>query len=63
MDYISVREASIKWGISERRVQLLCKENRVIGVLRFGKSWAIPNDAKKPEDARKERVENSTILL
>lgn len=52
MDYISVHEASVKWGISERRIQKLCEENRIGGVIRFGRSWAIPKDAKKPEDGR-----------
>ena len=52
LDYISVREASIKWGISERRIQKLCEENRIDGVIRFGRSWAIPKDAEKPVDSR-----------
>ena len=39
MDYISVREASAKWAISERRVQKLCERGRIDGVLRFGRSW------------------------
>ena len=52
MDIISVKEASAKWNISERRVQKLCEEDRIPGVIRFGKSWAIPANAEKPEDAR-----------
>ncbi|WP_081481720.1 DNA-binding protein [Paenibacillus elgii] len=43
--YISVRGAAIKWGISERRIQQLCEKNRISGVIRFGRSWAIPKDA------------------
>lgn len=50
--YISVTEAANLWGISERRIQVLCKEGRVGGVIRFGKSWAIPSDTQKPADAR-----------
>ncbi|MEG0050213.1 MAG: DNA-binding protein, partial [Clostridia bacterium] len=52
MDYISVKEASVKWGISERRIQILCGENRIPGVLRFGRAIMIPKDAMKPADAR-----------
>lgn len=52
MDYISVREASAKWAISERRVQKLCEGGRIDGVLRFGRSWMIPKDAEKPRDSR-----------
>lgn len=52
MDYISAPEAAKKWGISERRVQKLCEENRIPGVVRFSRMWMIPNDAKKPVDGR-----------
>ena len=52
-EYISVREAAEKWGISERRIQKLCEEKRIEGVVRFGHAWAIPKDAKKPADARR----------
>lgn len=52
MDYISAREASQRWDISERRIQKLCEEGRIPGVIRFGHSWAIPKDAVKPADAR-----------
>ena len=55
MDYISVRDVSMLWNISERRVQKLCEGNRIEGVKRFGRSWMIPADAKKPCDLRKRR--------
>jgi len=53
MDFISVREASQKWGISERRIQKLCEESRIEGALRFSRIWMIPKNAEKPTDARK----------
>ena len=46
--YISVREAAARWDISERQVQKLCGTERIPGVIRFGNSWAIPEDTKKP---------------
>ena len=52
MEYISVKEASLKWGISERRIQRLCLEERVAGAIRFSRIWMIPKDAEKPADAR-----------
>ncbi len=55
LDYISVQQASENWGISNRRIQKLCEENRINGAVRFGRAWAIPKDAKKPADARKRR--------
>lgn len=52
MQYLSVTQTAKKWGITQRRIQTLCKENRIDGVVRIGHSWAIPEDAKKPTDAR-----------
>ena len=40
--YISVKQASEKWGISDRRVRILCSEGRIPGVIREGRSWKIP---------------------
>ena len=53
MEYITAKDAALKWGISERRVQLLCEQGRIDGVQRLGKAWAIPRESKKPADARK----------
>ena len=52
MDYISTKEAAEKWGISERRIQKLCEQNRIPGAVRFVRVWAIPKDADKPKDGR-----------
>jgi hypothetical protein len=52
MDYISVQAAAIKWSISERRVQKLCEDNRIPGMVRFSRMWLIPKDAEKPKDGR-----------
>lgn len=52
MDYISVKAASKKWGISERRIQKLCEGNRINGTEKFGRAWMIPKDAEKPVDGR-----------
>ena len=52
--FISIREAADKWNVSERRINQYCTEGRIPGVRKFGRSWAIPEDAVKPEDPRKE---------
>jgi len=57
MDYISTKEAAEKWGISERRIQKLCEDERISGAIRFSRVWAIPKNAKKPEDRRKNKKE------
>lgn len=53
--YLSVREISYKWNASGRWVGELARHGRISGVERFGRSWAIPEDAEKPADPRKEK--------
>lgn len=52
MEYLSVKEAAAKWGLSKRRVQVLCSQDRIQGIIRVGNAWGIPIDAEKPNDAR-----------
>ena len=52
LEFISAPEAAQKWGISERRVQKLCEENRIPGIAKFSRLWLIPKDTEKPTDAR-----------
>lgn len=52
MDYMTTSEIGKVWGISARRVQILCKDGRIKGVI-FKGIWLIPSDAKKPVDPRK----------
>ncbi|MGN1276866.1 MAG: Dam family site-specific DNA-(adenine-N6)-methyltransferase [Floccifex sp.] len=52
MEYMSAKEAAEKWGISQRRVAVLCSENRVENATMIGNMWIIPKNAEKPADAR-----------
>lgn len=52
MEYLTTVELSEKWGISSRRIGVLCAEGRIDGVIKKGKTWLIPSDALKPDDAR-----------
>ena len=52
MHYLSVKEAAENWGMSSRRVQILCNENRIEGAQKVGSVWTIPEISSKPEDAR-----------
>ncbi len=52
MKYISVADFAKKWGISERRVRVLCTEGQIPGAFTLGKVWNIPADAVKPKDNR-----------
>lgn len=50
--YMKIQEAAIKWGISERRINTLCLQGRIGGAVKFGNTWAIPENAQKPKDER-----------
>lgn len=52
-EYMTAQEAAELWEISVRRIQRLCKENRIEGVLNVNRVWLIPKDAKKPADRRR----------
>ena len=55
MEYMSAREAADKWGISQRRVAVLCSEQRIKDATMVGNMWIIPSSAEKPTDARSTR--------
>ena len=52
MKYLSTKEAAEKWNISDRRIRVLCKEGRILGAIKKGNSYKIPDDAVKPADGR-----------
>ena len=52
MKYLSIKQTADRWGISPRRIQILCKEDRLPGAFLVGNSWAIPENAEKPKDQR-----------
>ena len=51
-DWITPQEAAEQWGITDRRVQALCANGQVEGVIRLKRGWLIPKDALKPADGR-----------
>ena len=64
MGYLSASQAAKKWNISQRRVQVLCSENRIEGAFKVGEVWAIPDDAPKPDDKRrKNEVYNNNAFV
>ena len=52
MEQLTIKEVAKLWGISERRINVLCQEGRIEGAKKFGNTWAIPSDAEKPSDLR-----------
>ncbi len=61
--YITVKQAAEKWGISDRRVRILCSEGKISGAERKERSWMIPSDAKKPEDGRFKAAESRLAAI
>lgn len=55
MEYMSAKEAADKWGISQRRVAVLCSKSRISNATMVGNMWIIPTTAEKPKDARSTR--------
>lgn len=50
--FMTVKQASEKWGISDRRIRVLCTEGKIPGAYQEGRGWKIPIDTKKPSDGR-----------
>jgi len=62
MNYISVSDAARMWGVSERSVRNYCAQGRVSGAVLAGKTWIIPEDAKKPMRKVRSDITPETLL-
>ena len=59
MDYMTLKEASEKWGVSSRQVNYYCVEGRIPGAVKMAGVWLIPKETDKPADRRyKKQVKN-----
>lgn len=59
MDYMTIKEAAAKWGVSERRILQYCHTRRINGAAKMGNTWIIPKTTEKPIDGRrKQKNEN-----
>ena len=52
MDYMTLKEASEKRGVSARQINYYCATNRIPGAVKMGTVWLIPKDSQKPADQR-----------
>ena len=52
MEYLTVKEAGEKWGISARMVTYYCVDGRIKGAEKKGNLWLVPQNAEKPLDGR-----------
>ena len=53
--YVQVGEIAKRWDISVRQAQYLCNHGRIEGAVKFGNTWAIPENAAKPTRTGKEK--------
>ena len=60
---MTVKQAAEKWGISDRRVRILCAEGKISGVIREGRRWMIPIDTRKPMDGRFKTAESLLAVI
>ena len=55
MDYMTLKEAGEKWGVTARRVNYYCAGGRIPGAVKMAGIWLIPKDAAKPADGRRKK--------
>lgn len=67
MEYLTVKQASKLWGLSERRIVNLLNNNRIPGAFKTGRRWNIPKNTSKPIDKRttysKEQSDKKIIVI
>ena len=51
-DYKTIRQVADEWGVTVRRVQMLCNDGKIPGAIKYGKSWILPVDVVRPFDKR-----------
>ena len=61
MDFLTSSEIAEKWGISSRRVTILCNEGRITGAIMKGNIWLIPSNALKPTEKQRGRKKQSVL--
>ena len=50
--YLTIKEVAEKWGVTVRRVQKMCRDGRIECAIKFGRDWAVTEDAELPIDKR-----------
>lgn len=56
MDYMTLKEASEKWGVSPRRINYYCTAGRILGAVKMATIWLLPKNAEKPADKRYKKI-------
>ena len=58
MDYMTLKEAAEKWGVTPRRVNYYCAGGRIPGAVKMAGVWPIPKNAEKPTDRRRKEFQH-----
>lgn len=61
--FMSVKQAAEIWGISDRRIRVLCSQGKITGAYQEGRGWKIPIDAVKPSDGRYKSTESLLDMI
>ena len=61
MEYYTTAELAEKWGITQRRVAIYCKEGRLEGAILKGRTWLIPGNVEKPQDPRRNKKNSEEL--
>jgi excisionase family DNA binding protein len=61
--FMSVKQAAERWGITDRRIRVLCSEGKIPGAYQEGRGWKIPRDAIKPTDGRYKSTESLLDII
>ena len=61
--FMTVKQTAEKWGLSDRRIRILCAEGKIPGAFQEGRGWKIPADAAKPADGRFKSAESLLDMI
>lgn len=60
-DYVTFKDKTKEWGLTQRRFEVLCDKGRISGACRLGRFWAIPKDVKKPIDGQTKQAKEKNV--
>lgn len=63
MEFMTTKEAVVKWNISERRIRQLLQDGRIEGAVKVGNNWNIPINASKPADKRSIKLDDIEFIF
>ena len=62
MEYLTMKEASKKWGVSDRMVTYYCTSGKIKTAIKKGGIWLVPSNEEKPVDGRTSKARKEKML-